>query len=214
MYDDYMQNLLGMNYSPFSNTYEPYERNSQYFNMTDNYSQYDCPCNQGMPYNSFTRNSIARDIISDIEDYYPEIYKIIYPMIRKACEKNNKPISRDLIEDLTNDIYHHLEAENIINVNVSVNSNNDVNASGSKSENSSREINRSEAVNPESRESRQRNNPIMDLIKILLIRELGGRPGYWRPRPPRPMPPRPPFPHQRPEIPGTPPPSPPRPGMY
>ncbi len=201
MYDEYMQNLMGVDYSPYSNTYDPYERNQQYFNQIDNYEQYNYPYSQAMPYNYQHRNSI----VADLDNLYPEIYKIIYPMVKRAIDKNVKPISDDVLDDLTNEIYHHLEAENFININVNVNSKNSVDASGSNSEN-----NRVDSNDVENRASRQRNNPVMDLIKILLIRELNERPGYWRPRPPRPMPHRPPF-LQRPGAPGNPPPPPPRP---
>ena len=29
---------------------------------------------------------------NNIEEYYPEIYKVVYPMIRSACNKNNLSI--------------------------------------------------------------------------------------------------------------------------
>ena len=179
MYDEYMQNLMGIDYYPYSNTYESFERNPQYFNQVDDYEQYDFFYNQNMPYTYQHRNSFVKDAIADLEDLYPEIYKIVYPMVKKAIDRNTKPINNDLLENLANDIYHHLEADNIINIDVNINSKNSVDASDSNSEN---------------RESRNRNNPVMDLIKILLIRELVGKPGFWRPRPPRPIPHRPPFP--------------------
>ena len=156
MYEDYMQNLLGVNFSPYSN--------SQFYNQMDN-----CMCNQNDNW------SMNND--SELEDCYPEIYKIIYPMVEKACRQNTKPINRDLVDELTNDIYSHIEAQNVINLNISVDNNN--------------------------REDRQ-SNPIQDLIRILLIRELLRRRRNNRPPvlfPPRPFPPRP-------GMPGNPPPRP------
>ena len=197
MYEDYMQDFFGANFSPYENTYEQNMRNPQYYDVIDNYDYY-------------TRNSMVADKVSELEDCYPEIYKIIYPMVRKACNQITKPLSRDLIDELTEDIYSHLEADNIINLNVNVDSNNSVNSQvNSRSSVSGQSVRK--VQEPENRESRQRNSTLRDLVRILLLRELIGRPGNIRPPrpvpPPRPMPPRPP----RPGYPGNIPPRPPMP---
>ena len=189
MYEDYIQNLFGRDYRPYQNTYDPMLRNTNCFNQIDGFEQYDYEQNnfyESIPYS-------ARNIVSDLENLYPEIYKIIYPMIQKACNQNTKPIDENLIDDMTDDIYSNIEADNIINLNINIENNRNEKVAD-KEKNSRCKVT----------ENRQVNNPIRDLIRILLIRELLDRPGY---RPPRPRPPRPGFP-------GGPPPPPPRPRYY
>ena len=201
-----MQTLFRVNFHSYMNIYEPFPRNDLDYNMTE----HNCySCNSPMPYNYSNRSSWEKDLVSGLEDLYPEIYKIVYPMVKKACEHITKPLTKELIEDLTNDIYSHLEEQTNINVNINIDSNNSVsNNRKSSIEKQKVEMASKNVSDQENRESRQFNNPLRDLVKILLIRELFDRPGY-RPRPPRPVPP-PPRP-PRPGMPGMPPPPPPRP---
>lgn len=221
MFDEYMQNMLGENYFPYQYTYEPMSRNTYFNNQLQDYDQYNlgsnfnynysCTCDY--PYNC-NQNFYSRNIVQDIENMYPEIYNIIYPMIQKACMQNNKPVTEDVLEEMTNDIYSNIEADNIFNLNITVENrseNNSVNKSTNKYENTILNSSKnSSSENKENREYRQDNNPIRDLIRILLIREfLGERPSSRPPRPPRPpFPPTPgPFPPRppRPPMPGNPP---------
>ena len=221
MYDDYMQNLLGENYSPYQFTYEPMARNTNYYNQLEDCDQYNYDYNYDFPFNCRQPNCYSRNLAMDIENMYPEIYKIIYPMIQKACMQNNRPITEEVLDEMTSDIYNNIEADNIVNLNVDVVNNR--NEKNSVQHNPHQTIEANESRNSQAntknvttsvqnREYRQMNNPIRDLIRILLIRELiGGRPS---PRPPRPFPPGPgPFPPRppRPPMPGNPPPRPPRP---
>lgn len=117
-----------------------------------------------------------------LEACYPEIYKVVYPMICKACDTNTRPVTPALIDELTNEIYVSIESDNEINVNINK-------TNTSKPEN----------VRETRGEDRQfRNRGLQDLIRILLIRELLGRPGNPGHRPPMPPhgrpPMRPPFP--------------------
>lgn len=154
---------------------------------------------------------------SEIMDLYPDIYKIINPMVCKICEANSKPITRELVEQMTDEIYLNIEndttiEEDVVNVRV--------NLPPTKSENSSnnrqgrtRDLNNENSSSKKIRDNRQgngnnvndlnkvgdsqnriirpfrRNNTLRDLIKILILNQLlgGGRPH-------RPNPPRPPFP--------------------
>lgn len=175
MFEDYMQNLLGTNFYPYPNTYDVNFRNTGCCNQADNYEQYDYS----------DRN---------IEKLYPDIYKIVYPMVQKACSKVVRPVDEDLIEELTKDVYNNIEAGDIINVNINVDNDNTVNKVNSRT-NSSYHNKVVESVENRLAEDRQiRNTLLSDLIRILLIRELFGRPGN---RPPMPRPPRPPFPGPR-----------------
>ena len=170
MYDDYMQNVFGVDYSPYCNTYNPMFRNTDYYNQEENNNQYNYDFNYMNP------NFSARNMVAEIEDLYPEIYKIIYPMIKKICMQSPRPLSMETLDDMTDEIYSNIEANNIINLNINIESNKNENNSSSNKKN----------INNENRDSRQINNPIRDLIKILLIRELCGN--NCPNRPPRPFP--------------------------
>lgn len=160
------------------------------------------------------------DVNSDeIEQFYPEIYKIVYPMVCKVCNNNTSPITKELIENMTNDIYFSIESDNEIGLNITLG--NDVRASSSSdnSNNYVKPINRN-LHNEENRptissnkktseqiakienrnvketksENRQiRNNSLRDLIQILIIRQLLKN-RRNRPNRPNQLPLRPPFP--------------------
>ena len=168
IYDEYMRSVLG---------YQP-------MNMYDmNYDNWEMPDMNAM-------NTIQ---MQELENCYPDIYRIVYPMIQKACTQNTRPVTRELIDSMTNDIYLAIEDREM-----QENRNKDTKSTKS-------------AETPENRQVILRNTGLNDLIRILLIRELFGRPGFpgQGGRPPRPRPPRPPM---RPPM-GPPPRPQPRPGM-
>lgn len=213
MYDNYMQNLLEENYFPYQFTYEPMSRNNNYYNQIDDYDQ--CIYNYDFPYNLRQKNYYSRNLATNIEKMYPEIYKIIYPMVQKACMHNSRPITEEVLDEITSDIYNNVEADNIINLNIDIINNRNEKKSVSQNnhqlteENNNRNSYTNTNTSVQNREYRQINNPIRDLIKILLIRELlDSRPS---PIPPRPFPPGPGQFPPRPPRPVNPPPSPPRP---
>lgn len=162
-YDEYIRSILG--YPSFNNgSYEnEYEYESFYNSRTD-----------------------------ELEKFYPEIYRIVYPMVTKVCENCREPFSREAIENMTDEIFNSIEANNELiqreNRNTSSNAKEPLNKN-SKTENRG-----------EDRQFRNRN--LRDLIQILIIRELLRRNFQGqRPRPPRPpFPPggpgRPPFPER------------------
>ena len=101
-YEDYMRAILGqpiqMSQNDGYNTYTNYS-NTQYEYLSE------------MPRYS-----------DEILALYPDIYKLVNPMVCKICEANTKPISRELIEQMTDEIYLNLESdtgveEEVINVN-------------------------------------------------------------------------------------------------
>lgn len=172
-YEDYMRSVLGYpNSTP--NTYDDYY---------DEMSQ------------------ATSNILEEREEWYPEIYRIVYPMICKTCDDiGNREITEQLIEEMTNNIYMNLEVEE------------------QEDDEPKQELRNGDVRNPRvkkpERETRQRrpNNPALrDLIRILVLRELFDRrrprPPVRPPRPPMPGPgPRPPFPPggPRPPFPGGP----------
>ncbi len=151
MYEDYMQNLLGIQMNPYQDTYE-----------------------------YLSRNTAMMDNSVDLEECYPEIYRIIYPMVRSACMRNTRTVTRELIDEMTQDIYSNIETGDIINLNINIDNSENRDTSEVKKDDKVRQV-----------ENRQFNRPLNDLIRILLIRELLGRPNFGRPNPPRTMPPRP-----------------------
>ena len=174
-YEDYMRNVLG--YSPYvgQNDYTYQEQEDMY-----NYEE------------------IQEEVgnIQDVTPFYPEIYKLIYPMICKVCNTHaQQELTKELLEQMIDEIYRNVEPENENNstpVRTPL-KNGDVRNPNSKE------------PEPPLKEKRQTNFLLRDLIKILLLREWG--------RPTRP-PYRPPFnPGGRPPMgPGMPPPTPQRPG--
>ena len=164
--EDYIRSIIGYSDMPNNNTFSN--------NYNDTY-QYNYP-------NQNNRNS-------ELESLYPETYKIIYPMVKKACNNINGNINETVIETITDEIYSAFENQEEIRVNISLTEQN-------RSE--STNISKKPTVNVEEKQKEEvenrnirRNNGIRDLIKILILRELLGRP--HNPRPPMP-PHRPPFP--------------------
>lgn len=121
------------------------------------------------------------------EELYPDIYKLVYPMVQKACMENTRPLNRNVVDDMTNEIYFAIEDENRAeNRGTSEKTNNKVIDSKLKdtSKSDNKQLNRSE-------DRQIRNRGLNDLIRILILRELFGRPGFRPGRPPRPTPPPP-----------------------
>lgn len=114
-YKDYMRNVLG--YSNMDdNTYQRYDGNCCGMNCNSiNYNN--IPCNN-MPVYQFQ----ARNDVASIEQMYPEIYRLINPMVCKMCDNNTQPVTECLIEQMTNDIYdnvvNHVEIQSVINLNI------------------------------------------------------------------------------------------------
>lgn len=175
-YEEYMRDVLG-----YPNTYSNANRLPTY----DYYNSY-----QDMPQMNMYSNST---INNDLEDLYPDIYKVVHPMVRKVCGKNSKPITKNTVDELVMEVYMHLELDENdsvdANVKVQVRYNelrNEVNNLKTKADN-------------ETRQHRPTQNRLLqDLIRILVLRELINRPGNILPKPPRP--PRPPFPGGRPPM--------------
>lgn len=192
-YDDYIRSILGY---PTRNQFEQYTQEQQEY---QGYQEYRNP--------TFNTNINISGNNVELENSYPEIYRIVYPMVSKKCDNmRGGNITKDDIENMTDEIYYALESRNETQVNINLK--NEVNStrttSGSKIENRKPEVKVAETTE----ENRQLNGGLRDLIQILLIRELLNR---RRPpfRPPMPNPPGPgPRPPMRPPFrpgPGRPP---------
>lgn len=175
-YDEYIRSILGY---PSMNQMGDY-----HYQMSANNEE----LNSGINMNFSTQDA------SELENCYPEIYKVVYPMVKKRCQTIATPVSKEMVENITDEIYLNIEGNN--EVNIAINLRNEVNTTGNANK---RLENRAEVGVTEKegkRETRQINRGLRDIIKILILRELlgGGRPPF-RPRPPFPGPGgRPPFP--------------------
>ena len=183
----------------YDNQYEEYIRSVLGYPSTAN-------MNQNQMYQNEYPNSSQISMRNDLEEFYPEIYKIIYPMVKKACDGNMNANSREDIERMTDEIYSAIEDNNQINVNINLgntlsttNSNIQNRNELHKEEVQKKSFEKQEVDNRNAEvETRRspRNNNLRDLIKILLIRELlRRRHNHFPPRPPHnPRPPmRPPI---------------------
>lgn len=170
IYEEYMRSVLGYQPVNYDNTYDM------------NYDRVEMP-------NMTAMNNIQ---MQELENCYPDIYRIVYPMVQKVCSQNTRPITRELVASMTDEVYFAVEDREML-------------------ENRNKEEKTAQAT-----EDRQivRDQRLNDLIRILILRELLGRPGFPgfpgfqggrppRPRPPR-LPMRPPMGPPRPQ---------PRPGM-
>ena len=169
-YEDYMRSVLGYhNGNIYANSYGI--ENDYYYQPIHNMSP------EIMTYNT-----------EKLNEFYPEIYKLIYPMVCKICNQNSgREVTKELINNMTEEIFINFETAE------SQSSNNMRNLPPLKNG----DVRNPNAKEPETRaETRQGNYLLKDLIRILILREFGkpNRPGFPGGRPPMPPPPpRPPM---------------------
>lgn len=178
MFEEYMQNILG--YTRNINTYNMnFQENKGRNNM---YQDLILP---QMKYINMQQN-INGTWNSNLEEMYPDIYNIIYPMVKEACMRNTKNIDKNLINEMAKEIYENLEPSNN-SVEININLRNET-TQRKENNNLSKEIMKHEKN--KSREYESSNTVLNDLIKILILRELTERPGCCGPnRPPMSPPP-------------------------
>ena len=181
----------------------------------------------------YRNDSIYQDTYSEC---YPEIYHLVYPMVCKVCETNTQPITPELVEKMTDEVYMAIE-DTQTTVNIRVNTSkpeenrisNSTNTNKSSSEEMrisktrSERINKSVSSHAENREVNASSSSVPENIENTALAETRHSSSSLRdlikililnqilgnrPRPPRP--PRPPFPGG--PGPGMPPPRPPFPG--
>lgn len=98
-YEDYMRQVLGYS-SNDPIIYEPYD----YRNYGNTY------------YSDQYASNLSEE---EMQQFYPEIYHLLNPMVCKICDSNTQPITRELIEIMTDEIYNAME-DNTTVVNVRV----------------------------------------------------------------------------------------------
>ena len=60
------------------------------------------------------------NINEDLESCYPEIYRIIYPMVTQRCSRISEPVTRQLIDSMTDEIYSAVEVTNEVQLNINL----------------------------------------------------------------------------------------------
>lgn len=190
-YEDYMRSVLGY---PVETTYDNYIIQSRDYNV------------------SYQNNS-------ELENMYPEIYKKINPMVCEVCERSKTPITKEVLENMVEEVYQRIEINNEIWLKINVDENitqkeiqnRTTNTNANSKTNSVRNVPEIEGARQVENRQRRPNNPLLrDLIRILILNKILG--GFFPNRPPHPRPPRPPFPGPgRPPFPGGPGGMPPRP---
>ncbi len=167
-YEEYLRSV--MDYSPYIKDNYTYQEQEDMYTNSD--------------------GVIEMQNIQDVTPFYPEIYKLVYPMVCKTCNMNGRrELTKELLEQMTDEIYKNIEPEEMVEVRTPLKNGDVINPN-------------SKDPKPIISETRCTNYLLRDLIKILLLREWG-RPSRPQPRPPYrpPMPPPPPRPgNNRPPI--------------
>ncbi len=182
-YEDYMRSVLGY---PIVENQDTYQRNI--IEETQNYI-------------------LPNQNTKELEECYPEIYKLLNPIVCEVCNKCTVPVTREILENMVEEVYQKVENNNEILVNIQIENRNQNSEIENRTNNNVRiNSNRNSANQAFSNQTMQRNtqienrqrrpnNPLLrDLIRILILNQLLG--GNFPNRPPRPRPPypRPPFP--------------------
>lgn len=176
-YDDYMRSVLG-----YSNSDGYRMDNMNPMVMTNMHNM------NNMGINSMNMNTMGNMSMNnmginmsnddDIERLYPEVYRVVYPMVCSSCDRMQFPgttINDEMVTRMTNDIYDQVEADGRIKIEVNVTT--EVRETSNNSSDSSIETRQ---------RRRPRNRFLNDLIRILLLRELSRRrrfPGRFPIRP-------------------------------
>lgn len=174
-YEDYMRSVLGY----------PIEREDTY-----RMNYFEDTQNCIMPYQD----------TKELESCYPEIYRMINPIVCEVCDRHNRPITRDVLENMIDEVYNKIEINNEIAIKINIDNRSNEkeveNRTNNTKLNTIKNLNNEQSRKKLEVENRQRrpNNPLLrDLIRILILNRLLG--GNFEGRPPRPRPPmRPPFP--------------------
>lgn len=155
--------------------------------------------------NNTVQNERNYSMQENIEELYPDIYRMINPLVCKECDEYTGTITKEVVESMVDRIYSNIEMNEEIMININVENRNNkekVVVNNSRIVNNEVQKNKDNLRNMEV-ENRQRrpNNPLLrDLIRILILnRLLGGGSQGRPPRPPFPGPGRPPV---RPTFPG------------
>ena len=154
----------------YNQTYDDYMRNVLGYSSLDGYRMNSMNAMNTMGMNSMNTMNTQDMSCEDIERLYPEVYRVVYPMVSSYCDRINPsiPITDEMVTRITDEIYDSAESDPRINI--------DFNIEVRESDTSK--------TSSETRQRRPRNRFLQDLIRILFLRELFRRrrfPGMGRP---------------------------------
>ena len=95
----------------------------------------------------------------DLKGLYPDIYKMVYPMVQKVCMRTNGVINEEMICSMTDEVYNAMTEQETRGSNEIKKNNIEVRTNNSSN---TRKM----------EETRQNNYLLRDLIRILIINEL------------------------------------------
>ena len=148
-YDEYMRNTLD-NYKDMTTNDATVNNTAMNGMAMNNVAAND------MVANNVATNNMAQNTGQDLEGMYPDIYKVIHPMVAMAASNINMPVTEEWLGAIVDNIYDRLEADGRINLGMNFNMETDVDSRYPR--------------------PRHRDRHLRDLIRILLLREIiGGR---------------------------------------
>ena len=125
MYEEYMQNFFNYPVGGYRNTYEHYNPENIGMNYEKMYDLVDSyPYGYNPNYIQGNMQSYQnRNVTQELEDCYPEIYKIVYPMVRKVCAKSNnyRGYSKLDIDRMVEEVYSNIEVNDAVELNITLN---------------------------------------------------------------------------------------------
>lgn len=146
--------------------------------------------------NQVNNTMIYRDT-KELEDCYPEIYRMINPIVCEICDRCGTTPTRNDIDNMIEEIYQRITVNNEIAIKINIENRtveNEENRNSSVKTSTSKTMNNETIKQTREVENRQRrpndNQLLRDLIRILILNRLLGR-DFVPGRPPHP---RPPFP--------------------
>lgn len=160
-YDDYMRSSLGYDPSTLNNSTYAYMPQPMY----DDYN------------------------MQDLNEFYPDIYKVVYPAVCKVCSGcTARSFTNSTIEDMVDKVYGMIEESNSDMIecrNVESKSEQSGVSSSTDKRIAQRQEKRMDGVSSSEKETRAPKNFLLnDLIRILVLRELiGNRPPWNSPWP-------------------------------
>ena len=109
MYEEYMQNFMNYPGCGCQNTYDQYNSNYQYGEGLDpnmfGYGYF----GQNMNYRNMNTQNMNMMQANELENCYPEIYKVVYPMVKKVCMKCRGIANPKMIDDMVNEVYNNIQ---------------------------------------------------------------------------------------------------------
>ena len=106
LYEDYMRSVLG--YQPMNNYQNTYDMNYDNLDMSTIPTSATVPTMANMQ-TIPSMSAMSNIQIQELENCYPDIYRIIYPMIQRTCERNTRAITKEAIDSMTDEIYFAID---------------------------------------------------------------------------------------------------------